>query len=164
MVIAPTSLPVAGNVYQVGVVVADLEAGMARYSSILGLTGWQRMDTDYVARYRRWEGRIANRNAFAPWGPIHLEMIEPGIGKGNAKEWLETRGEGIFHLGVAVDDVRIRPTDLEVVFEVLTQRQPDGSPAIIHLDTVSALGYFTEVAYRPMADRLDTWVRTGQMS
>lgn len=162
--IVPPSLPIAGTVYQVGVVVADLEAGMARYNAILGLTNWQRMDTDYTARYRDWEGRIANRNAFAPWGHIHLEMIEPGIGQGNAKEWLETRGEGIFHLGVAVDDVRTRPADLDVVFEVLSQRQPDGSPAIVHLDTVSALGYFLELSYRPMADRLDAWVRTGIMA
>ncbi len=162
--IAPPSLPVLGTVYQVGVVVADLEAGMARYSAILGLSGWQRMDTDYVARYRDWEGRIANRNAFAPWGDIHVEMIEPGLGRGNAREWLETRGEGIFHLGLAVDDVRTRPADLEVVFEVLSQSQPDGSPAIVHLDTVGALGYFLELTYRPLADRLDTWVRTGVMA
>lgn len=85
------ALPAGLVPYQVGVVVADLDASMARYSRLLGLSGWKRMDTDYVARYRDWEGRIANHNAFAPWGPIHLEMIEPGIGEGNAK----VRAEGL---------------------------------------------------------------------
>lgn len=153
------ALPAGLTPYQVGVVVADLDAGMARYSRLLGLSGWKRMDTDYVARYRDWEGRIANRNAFAPWGPIHLEMIEPGIGEGNAMEWLQTRGEGIFHIGVAADDVRDRPHGAEVVFEVRTQQQPDGSPAIVHLDTVDSLGFFLELAWRPLAARLDAWVR-----
>lgn len=154
------ALPAALPIYQMGVVVADLDAGIARYSRLLGLSGWKRMETDYVARYRDWEGRIANRNAFAPWGPIHLEMIEPGVGEGNAKEWLQTRGEGIFHVGVAADDVRARPIDADVVFEVRSQQQPDGSPAIIHLDTVASLGFFLELAWRPLAERLDAWVRS----
>lgn len=154
----PPALPFAGTVYQIGAVTADLDRAMADYSRLLGLSGWKRMDTDYLGRYREWSGRIANRNAFAPWGAIHLELIEPGIGDGNAMEWLRTRGEGIFHLGVAVDDVRQRPADAEVVFEVTSQTQPDGSPAIVHLDTVARLGYFTELAWRPMAERLAAWV------
>jgi catechol 2,3-dioxygenase-like lactoylglutathione lyase family enzyme len=147
-----------GTVYQIGVVVADLEAGMARYSRLFGLRDWKRMDTDYTGRYRDWTGRIANRNAFAPWGPIHLEMIEPGIGEGNAMEWLKTRGEGIFHIGVAVDDVRLRAEREDVVFEVSGRTQPDGFPAIVHLDTVATLGYFTELTWQPMADSLSQWV------
>ena len=147
-----------GTLYQVGVVVADLAVGMERYSRLFGLRDWKRLDTDYTARYRSWHGRIANRNAFTPWGTIHLEMIEPGIGEGNAKEWLRTRGEGIFHLGIAVDDVRQRPDDVEVVFEVTAATQPDGSPAIVHLDTVATLGYFTELTWRPMAESLSARV------
>ena len=154
-------LPAALDIYQIGVVVADLDAGMARYGALLGLSNWKRMDTDYVGRYRDWQGRIANRNAFAPWGSIHLEMIEPGVGEGNAKEWLRTRGEGIFHVGVATDDVRDRPLEADVIFEVLSQRQPDGSAAIVHLDTVAALGFFVELTWRPMAQRLDDWVRSA---
>jgi methylmalonyl-CoA/ethylmalonyl-CoA epimerase len=161
MIIHPASVPVSGEIYQIGIVVADLEKGMADYGRILGLRNWMRLDTDYVGRYRDWEGRIANRNAFAPWGPIHLEMIEPSIGEGNAKEWLRTRGAGMFHIGVAVDDVRDRPDDLEVVFEVKTHTQPDGSPAIIHLDTVSVFGYFTELAYRPLAEALSNQVASA---
>ena len=158
MFVRASQLPVAGSIYQIGVVVPDLEKGMADYSRILGLGNWKRMDTDYVGRYRSWEGRIANRNAFAQWGPIHLEMIEPGVGEGNAMEWLRTRGAGMFHVGVAVEDVRNRPDDLEVVFEVITQTQPDGSPAIVHLDTVSMLGYFIELTYRPLAEALSARV------
>lgn len=152
--IVPPSLPFDGTIYQVGAVCANLEQGMADYSRVLGLTDWKRLDTDYTGRYRDWRGRIANRNAFAQWGDIHLELIEPGLGEGNAKEWLRTRGPGIFHIGIAVDDVRNRPEDIEVVFEVTAHTQPDGSPVIVHLDTVAMFGYFVELAYRPMAEGL----------
>ncbi|MBV9841538.1 MAG: VOC family protein [Sphingomonadaceae bacterium] len=131
---------------------------MARYSKLFGLSGWKRMDTDYRARYRNWEGRIANRNAFAPWGTIHLEMIEPGIGEGNAKEWLRERGEGIFHIGVATDDLDRDAAGEDIVFEVLGRARPDGGRAIVHLDTVASLGYFTELTHRPMAEQLAAWV------
>src|SRR4029079_7488170 len=54
-----------GDFYQVGVVVRDVEAGMARYRALLGLGPFMRLETCYRARYRDWTGEIANRNAFA---------------------------------------------------------------------------------------------------
>ena len=132
-------------------------------NSIFSLTKWKRMDTEYIGRYYDWEGRIANRNAFVQWGTIHLEMIEPKIGEGVAMDWLRKRGAGIFHTGIVTDDVRNRPNDLEVVFEVKSHTQPDGSPAIIYLDTVSLLGYYVELAYRPLAEGLAARVASPEL-
>ena len=147
-----------GRLYQIGVVVRDLEAGMRQYSALLGLGPYKRIDTDYQARYRDWTGRIANRNAFARWGDLYLEMIEPGEGQGNAMEWLRTRGEGIFHLGFATDDLDQRPDGIEVCFETLDTRTADGRCAIIHLDTVQQLGYYVELADRALVEKLCTWI------
>lgn len=96
---------VAGDFFQIGVVVRDIDEGMARYQQTLGVGPFWRLDTDYEGRYRNWRGCFANRNAFARWGNVYLEMVQPVIGEGNAREWLETRGEGIFHLGYATDDL-----------------------------------------------------------
>ena len=85
-------------------------------------------------------------------------MIEPGIGNSNAKEWLETRGEGIFHLGYATDDLDQRPGGVGVCFESLDTRLASGKSAIIHLDTVDQLGYFVELADRALADKLSKWI------
>lgn len=150
-----------GTLYQIGVVVRDLEAGMAHYSALLGLGPYQRIDTDYTGRYRNWTGRIANRNAFARWGALYLEMVEPGTGQSNAREWLETRGEGIFHLGYATDDLDQRPAGVEVCFETLSNRTAEGKPAVIHLDTVDQLGYFVELADRALAENLCRWIDEG---
>lgn len=148
-------MTLVGDLYQVGVVVRDIDAGMRRYRETLGLGPFWRLDTDYEGRYRGWRGRFANRNAFARWGDLYLEMIEPRVGEGNAKEWLETRGEGIFHLGYAVDDMAQRPGGAECVFENWGARLENGDAAVIHLDTVATLGYFVELSDRRLVERVN---------
>jgi hypothetical protein len=147
-----------GDFYQIGVVVRDIDAGMAQYSRLLGLGPFWRLDTRYRGRYRDWTGEFANRNAFTRWGEVYLELIEPGEGQGNAREWLETRGEGIFHLGYAVDDMSQRPDGAACVFESWGATLPDGAPAVIHLDTVDRLGYFVELSDRALVDRLNAGI------
>lgn len=145
----------AGELYQIGVVVRDIEQGMAQYRRLLGLGPFWRLDTRYEGRYRNWTGVFANRNAFTRWGDLYLEMIEPGEGLGNAREWLETRGEGIFHLGYASDDLSQRPDGVEVCFESFGARLPSGAAAVIHLDTVDRLGYFVELSDRALVTKLN---------
>ena len=159
---APLALPATGNMmqfsgdfYQIGVVVRDIEKGMAQYRALLGLGPFWRLDTRYEGRYRDWSGTFANRNAFTKWGSVYLEMIEPGVGQGNAREWLETRGEGIFHLGYATDDLDQRPGGVEVCFESFGARLADGRAAVIHLDTVDQLGYFVELSDRALVATLN---------
>ncbi|MBG6120032.1 MULTISPECIES: VOC family protein [unclassified Sphingobium] len=159
---SPAPCGLKAELYQIGVVVRNLEQGMAHYRSLLGLGPFWRLDTHYQGRYRDWTGTIANRNAFTRWGDLYLEMIEPGEGLANAREWLETRGEGIFHLGFVTDDIGQRPAGVEVCFESTTT---DGKVAVVHLDTVDQLGYFVELAERPMVERLnariDSFLATG---
>ena len=90
---------------------------------------------------------IANRNAFAKWGDLYLEMVEPGIGEGNAREWLETRGEGIFHLGYATDDLAQRPDGAPVCFESFGATLANGDAAVrLHsgLHDVDALEHIAD--------------------
>ncbi|WP_052223681.1 VOC family protein [Novosphingobium malaysiense] len=152
---APSTVAIEGDFYQVGVVVRDIDEGMARYSQLFGLGPFWRLDTHYRARYREWEGIVANRNAFARWGDLWLEMVAPGEGQSNAREWLEQRGEGIFHLGYAVDDVMAHPARWPVCFQPLETRTKDGHPALVHLDTVKEFGYFAELTERSLAQRIN---------
>jgi methylmalonyl-CoA/ethylmalonyl-CoA epimerase len=144
-----------GDLYQIGVVVRDIDRGMEHYRQLLGLGPFWRLDTHYEGRYRDWRGRFANRNAFTRWGNVYLEMIEPVIGEGNAKEWLDKHGEGIFHLGYAVDDLSQRPLGAECVFESWGATMPNGDAAVIHLDTVDRLGYFIELSDRGLVEKLN---------
>jgi hypothetical protein len=150
-----TGMRFEGDLYQLGIVVRDIDAGMRAYRDLLGLGPFWRLDTNYRGRYRDWTGTIANRNAFTRWGDLYLEMVEPGIGNSNAREWLETRGEGIFHLGYAVDDLQQRPDDVACVFESWGATLANGDPAVIHLDTVDRLGYFVELSHRSLVEKLN---------
>lgn len=143
-----------GDFYQIGIVVRDIDQGMEHYRQLLGLGPFWRLDTDYQGRYRDWRGRFANKNAFTKWGNVYLEMVQPIIGEGNAKEWLATRGEGIFHLGYAVDDLSQRPQGVECVFESFGATA-GGQAAVIHLDTVEQLGYFVELSDRAVVRKLN---------
>lgn len=151
-------MDLVGDFHQIGVVVRDIDQGMAHYAGLLDLGSFWRLDTDYEGRYRDWRGRFANRNAFTKWGDVYLEMIEPVVGEGNAKEWLATRGEGIFHLGYAVDDLSQRPGGVVCVFESWGATLPNGDAALIHLDTVAQLGYFVELSDRALVTRLNAGI------
>lgn len=150
-----------GKLSQIGIVCADLDEAMARYGHMLGVGGWKRLDTDYTARFRDWTGRVANHNAFAPWGDIHIELVQPGEGGGIAKDWLQTRGEGIFHFAFGTEDTSQRPGGAEVVFANLDRLLPSGEPEIIMLDTVEQLGWYMEIVPQAMADSLNARVRSA---
>lgn len=147
-----------GKLYQIGVVVRNLEAGMEHYRSLFGLGPFRRLDTNYTGRYRGTSQHIANRNAFARWGDLYLEMIEPGSGQSTASEWLADRGEGIFHLGYSTTNLTQRPGGVEACFETIDNLTEDGVPAIVHLDTIEQLGYFVELADHQLAERLARWI------
>ena len=70
-------MDLVGDFHQIGVVVRDIDQGMAHYAGLLDLGPFWRLDTDYEGRYRDWRGRFANRNAFTKWGDVYLEMVEP---------------------------------------------------------------------------------------
>ena len=144
-----------GRVFQLGVVVRDLDIAMRHWGSVTGTSEFMRIDTDYQALYRGEEVHIANRNAFAPWGEVMVELVEPGRHEGLAWDWLEQRGEGLFHLGFATDDMTKRFPGKGVVFEVLTGEPPH----IVFLDTVDEVGHYLELLPTDRAGALFDRVR-----
>ncbi|CAB4364089.1 MAG: hypothetical protein F2681_08785 [Actinobacteria bacterium] len=143
-----------GQLYHLGVAVRDIDVGMATYRTLLGVPKFHRLDTNYQARHREWEGTIANRNAFGRWGSLVVELVEPGQGQGPAREFLDARGEGVFHVGYATDDPTQRPGGVEACFEVGSSLRPDGTYGIVYLDTLGALGFFLELVHTPMAQHV----------
>src|SRR4051812_32763513 len=98
-----------GRLYHLGVVVRDVDAAMATYATLLGVPSFHRIDTNYEAPPRSGRGTIATRNAFGRWGDLIVELGERGLGNGPAGEFLERRGEGIFHVGYSTDDPTQQP-------------------------------------------------------
>jgi methylmalonyl-CoA/ethylmalonyl-CoA epimerase len=150
---------IAGEMFQLGVVVRDLEAAMRHWGTVTGGREFLRIDTDYQAIHRGEEVHVANRNAFVPWGNVMVELVEPGRHEGLQWEWLSTRGEGLFHYGFATDDMTQRYPGKGVVFEPLSGEPPH----IVFLDTADELGYYLELFPTDRAAALFERVREAEV-
>lgn len=90
------------NVRQVGIVVEDLEDGMERFRSILGVEPWtgyrfeppELADTTYRGEPVEYGMRIAHGYA----GETDIELIEPTIGPNIYFDHLGEHGEGLHHV------------------------------------------------------------------
>ena len=103
----------------VGIAVSDLDAGIARYQELLGVSPSvrKRMDKDGIDA------------AMLDLGSTHVELIAP-TGPGSAiSGFLEKRGEGMHHVAYRVDDIRaaldqLRQDGWRVVYEEFREGKP----------------------------------------
>ena len=51
------------------------------------------------------EGFFNTRIKCAMIGPVQLQVVQPGKGRSIYKDFLEQKGEGVFHLGFVVEDI-----------------------------------------------------------
>jgi methylmalonyl-CoA/ethylmalonyl-CoA epimerase len=74
-------------------------------------------------------------------GPVVLQLCQPGPGKSIYKDFLERSGEGVQHLGFAVDDIEKEEEELKKKgFKVLSSgRRSDGS-GFTYFDTKEDAG------------------------
>jgi len=74
-------------------------------------------------------------------GPVELQLIQPGKGQSLYKDFLNKKGEGVFHLGFVVEDVE--KSDLEVkamgLGVISSGRRKNGS-GFSYLDTADKAG------------------------
>jgi hypothetical protein len=99
---AELSLP---PVAQIGVVVRDLGATAEFLSNTLGLGPFTIQEFQPEKHWFREEPcPLRLSMAKANWGHLELELVQPLEGRGLHKEFLETRGEGLEHLGFVVSD------------------------------------------------------------
>lgn len=91
---------------QVGIVVRDVDRTAAFYHSTFGIGPFG------IIPEVKFEGAILRgrptstsiKVAFAQSGPIQIELIQPLKGENIYTEFLDSRGEGLHHLGFEVDD------------------------------------------------------------
>ena len=110
-------------VSQVGIVVKDIEKTAAFYYSTFGIGPFA------IVPEVKFEGAMLRgqpistsiKVAFAQSGPVQIELIQPLEGKNIYTEFLDSRGEGLHHLGFQVDDfdgllARFKSKGIEPVF------------------------------------------------
>lgn len=144
------------ELYQVGIVVRDLEKSMEHYQKVLGIGPWETMDADpSIISDMMYHGKPVKhpfrfRIAFAMVGPLQLELIQPLEGELLYFDFLKKHGEGLHHIGhVRVQNLDEAVVALEKVGFPCTQRGHFGGGGFAYMDTVKALGFILELLELP---------------
>jgi methylmalonyl-CoA/ethylmalonyl-CoA epimerase len=117
------SLP---RVDHTAIVVRDLEEALGRYGRLFGLQAVERAVVP---------GQGVEV-AFLAMGDTQIELIEPTDAGSGVARFLESHGESLHHIGVAVDDIRAELSRLSDQGIELVDREPrqgaHGEIAFVH--------------------------------
>ena len=140
------------ELFQVGIVVRNLDEAMNLYKNLLGIDSWEVVEVNSSTHRFTYHGKPVEHSfkaAFTMLGQLMIELLEPLEGEGIYRDFLNEHGEGIHHLGhVRVDDLDKAVKELEEAgFPCI---ETGGDSADFHtwayVDTTSALGYILELS------------------
>lgn len=140
----------------VAAVVRDLNKSLKMYREMLGIEPW--IIQSFVPPFHR-ETYVREkpvmytmRIAIAPLGKIYYELVEPLEGPSIYKEFLDTRGEGLHHIGKIYTLLEKVERDLEMFRKMglkILQRGVFYDSRYYYIDTEPLLGIVYEVVYEP---------------
>ena len=129
--------------HHICIVVKDIEQTKSYYESI-GIGPW--VDYPPLVEYTNLnvmdeKGFFDTRFVYTHIGNLQLQLAQPGDGKTIYKEFLETKGEGVFHIGFEVDDVDAIEKQLSNnEMKVLASGRRDDGSGFSYLDTREQAG------------------------
>lgn len=130
------------ELHHICLVVRDIEASVAFYESI-GIGPWQ--DYPPLTEYTRLT--VPNPDAFyalkyklANVGGVQLQLCQPPELDCPQRRFLDSRGEGVYHIGFEsdLDDAATAAEDLGL--NVLARGQRDNGSGFIYFDTAADAG------------------------
>jgi len=135
-------------IQQVSIVVEDMDRAIEYYSSIFGIGPFRVIDIDLEGVLLR--GKPVSTKikvAFAKSGPLQVELIQPVEGKNIYTEFLDSKGEGLHHLGFQVDDLDAMLAELaeEGIEPVFYKAYPDAGAAFAYLNSDKVGGVMFEL-------------------
>lgn len=153
-------LPIS-KIDQVSVVVRDLRRSMEEYRVRLGLEPWAIFTFDstqlHDLTFRGKPAEYSMRVAFAQYGAVQFELIQPLKGPTLYHEFLERNGEGIHHFGIRVPNLDQAIAEARAAgFEVVQSGRGTGvagDGGYAYLDTDKSLGAIYELIELPAERR-----------
>ncbi len=125
------------RIHHIGIVVRDMEKAVKYYES-LGIGPFEPLSLNITDRevHGKPADNIRNISMMAQMGPIRFELIQPVSGESIQKEFLETHGEGVNHLGFAVDNLKEEVAKLtEKGYTVISSGKFEEGGSFAYLDT-----------------------------
>lgn len=136
------------HVFEITVVVEDLDKSIEQFSSLFGLTPYKKMKGPIPNCYlhgRKVEG-AAMKLAYYKAGPIRLELLQP-IGDSVHSEFLRKKGTGVEHVGCRVSDLDSEIAELEKrgIGIVGGMEAPEANLKIAYVDSEDIVGFHIEL-------------------
>jgi len=139
------------KVDQVGVIVRDMDRAVEYYQA-LGIGPFESLNVVPADRkvYGKPADDVKNLARVAQMGQLQFELIQPVSGESVQKEFLESKGEGINHLGFFVDDIDKEVAKLvEKGFKVISNGKFVGGGGFAYFDTDKVGGVQFELIQWP---------------
>lgn len=139
------------SLFQIGIVVRDLQKSMKLYQELFGIDEWADMEvTGDIFDSLTYKGRAVKNACFltgmADVGALQLELIQPVEGDLPYFDFLKEHGEGLHHVGhIYVPDMDVAVRQLETlgfpcVFAGSTQ-----TTKFAYIDMTQSLGLTVEL-------------------
>jgi catechol 2,3-dioxygenase-like lactoylglutathione lyase family enzyme len=145
--------PLFTDVLQVSVVVRDLQAAMRTYVEEYGIGPWEIYEFNpgtVRGMHERGEPVESSwRLALAQVGRLQWELIEPLDERSTYARFLAEHGEGVHHVGVAVDDYDAALGELEGKGRDVVFGGEYNGVTFAYLGTDADLGVVTEIFSAP---------------
>ena len=124
--------------HHICIVVHDIEKTKSYYESI-GIGPW--VEYPPLVEYTKLrvvdeKGFFNTRFVYTKIGDLQLQLVQPGEGKTIYKEFLEKKGEGVFHIGFEVADIDTADKQLtDKGVNILASGRRDDGSGFSYLDT-----------------------------
>lgn len=137
------------EVGQVGVVVRDIDKAINFYTNTYGIGPFRIFNLDIPeATLHGKTVPMQIRVALSRFGPVQLELVELPEGESIYHEFLETRGEGLHHLGFFVADIEKEIAKLERMGIGVLQGGKVPGMSFAYMDTEGPGGFIIELLQR----------------
>lgn len=131
------------RLHHISIVVRDIDAAVGFYESI-GVGPF----VDYPPMREYVKIEVPDEDGFydlkikcAQIGAIQLQLVEPGQGDSLYKDYLENRGEGVYHLGFAVDNIERSEAEVQAMgLDVISKGRRANGSGFSYLDTAEKGG------------------------
>jgi methylmalonyl-CoA/ethylmalonyl-CoA epimerase len=153
------------GLFQIAIVVRDLDAAMKTFMDVLGAGEFRMLDSTTRKVYRGRPIDPVHRIAAADFGPVTVELIQPVSGESLFTEFLAKHGEGVHHLGFMLasnDDYERALTHLAEAGFPSAQSGRKADLSYDYVDTEPALGTYVELVWHASEPGTDEGQSSGR--
>lgn len=138
-----------GRLFQMGIVVPDMEAALAHMQGPMGTGRFMTLPADPKAGWFRGETEdMSYKLAFGYMGEMQVELIQPVSGRSTYAEYLDrVPGGGVHHLGFQVTDFAAAGADMTARGYRAVQTGSFGETRFTYYESDSDPGLLVEILY-----------------